>query len=138
MKFLLKLAFWLSVVILLLPSDREQQNAPSQMGTGDAVSAANAAVSDMRQFCTRQPDACAVGSQALVHFGHKAQSGAKLLYDFLNDKLGHAETQEAATTPAAPVVHGRKPSQNTLTPTDLAQPWRGPQPRKDADAKRPA
>ena len=136
MKFLLKLAFWLTVVILLLPSDRDQQNAPpSQIGTGDAVSAANAAVSDMRQFCVRQPDACAVGSQALVHLGQKAQTGAKLLYDFLNDKLGHAETQEAATAPA---MHGRKPSQNTLTPADVALPWRGPQPRKDTDAKRPA
>jgi hypothetical protein len=136
MKFLIKLAFWLTIVILLLPSDRAQQGAPaSPIGTGNAVSAANAAVSDMRQFCVRQPDACAVGSQALVHFGQKAQSGAKMLYEFLNEKLAHGETHDAS---AAPASTARKPSQNTLTPADTALPWRGPQPRKDADGKHPA
>ncbi len=136
MKFLLKLAFWLTIVVLLLPSDRAERGAVApQIGTGDAIGAANAAVSDMRQFCVRQPDACAVGSQALVHFGHKAQGGAKMLYDFLNEKLGHEQAQNNGASSAA---SARKPSQNTLTPTDLALPWRGPQPRKDADGKHSA
>jgi hypothetical protein len=141
MKFLIKLAFWLTIVILLLPSNRDQQGASApQIGTGDAVSAANAAVSDMSRFCTRQPDACAVGSQAMAHFGQKAQTGAKMLYDFLTEKFGQPEARDvAAHEPAAAgAAHAHKPSQNTLTPKDAALPWRGPQPRKDADAKRPA
>ena len=32
----------------------------------------------------------------------------------------------------------RKPSQNTLTPADLAVPWRGPPPRRNADTRHPA
>jgi hypothetical protein len=136
MRFLLKLAFWLTIVVLLMPGDRSQQSAPApQIGTGDAVSATNAVVSDMRQFCVRQPEACAVGSQALVQFGYKAQSGAKMLYEFLNDKLGHEPSRDTGGTLAA---GARKPSQNTLTPADLTLPWRGPQPRKEADARRPA
>jgi hypothetical protein len=135
MRFLLKLAFWLTIVVLLMPSDRAPQNAPApQIGTGEAVSATSAAVSDMRQFCVRQPDACAVGSQALVQFGYKAQAGARMLYEFINDKVGHEPAREPVGSLAA---GGRKPSQNTLTPADLVLPWRGPQPRRDADARRP-
>jgi hypothetical protein len=136
MRFLLKLAFWLTIVVLLLPSDRGQQGAPSpQIGTGDAVSATGAALSDMRQFCVRQPDACAVGSQALTQFGYKAQAGAKMLYEFLADRVGREAARDATGTLAA---GAHRPSQNTLTPADLALPWRGPPSRKDADARRPA
>src|SRR5262245_52341970 len=57
MRFLLRTAFWLSVVILLLPGGSpERPGSTSDVGAGDAVSAAGAAVSDMRQFCVRQPD----------------------------------------------------------------------------------
>ena len=57
MRFLLKLAFWLTIVVLLLPSDRAQQGTTPQIGTSEAVSATGAVVTDMRQFCARQPDA---------------------------------------------------------------------------------
>jgi hypothetical protein len=133
MRFLLKLAFWLTIVILLLPSDRAQQSAPApQVGASDAVSASGAVVADVRQFCVRQPDACAVGSQALVEFGHKAQAGAKMLYDFLGEKVGHDPRGSAEQ-----IAGVRKPSQNTLTPTDLAVPWRAPPPRRNSDARHP-
>jgi len=134
MKFLFKAAFWLTIVVLLLPSGEKNASAP-QVGATEAVSAASAAVSDMRQFCTRQPEACAVGSQAAVALGQKAQAGAKMLYDFLTDKVGPAETGSVASK----VEHTgstAQPSQNTLTPEDMAPVWRGPEPRKDP--RRPA
>ena len=134
MRFLLKLAFWLTIVVLLLPSDRAQQGATPQIGTSEAVSATGAVVTDVRGFCARQPDACAVGSQALTEFGHKAHAGAKMLYDFLGEKVG----REPARGSPEQVAGARKPSQSTLTPTDLALPWRGPQPRRNADARHPA
>ena len=132
MRFLLKLAFWLTIVVLLLPSDRAQQGATPQVGATEAVSATGAVVADMRGFCARQPDACAVGSNALVEFGHKAHAGAKMLYDFLGEKVAQPARGNAEQ------VAGRKPSQNTLTPADLALPWRGPQPRRNPDARHPA
>jgi hypothetical protein len=67
MFFLLRMAFWLSVVLVLLPSGGSQRTAtaPSaELGPIEAVSAASATVSDMRGFCTRQPVACAIGSLA--------------------------------------------------------------------------
>jgi hypothetical protein len=90
-------------------------------------------MSDMRQFCARQPDACAVGSQAATVFGQKAQAGAKMLYEFLNDRVGPNETGSVTGKP----VGGTPPrSQHTLTPDDLAPAWRGAEPRRDT--KRPA
>jgi hypothetical protein len=135
MRFLLKLAFWLTIVVLLMPSDHAQQGASSpQVGAGEAVSATGAAVADMRQFCVRQPDACAVGSQALVELGHKAHAGAKMLYDFIGEKVAHEPTHGTGEQ----VAGVRKPSQNTLSPADLALPWRGPQPHRNPDARHPA
>ena len=66
MWLLVRMAFWLSVVIALLPMPSSQQEtSASQVGAIDALSAASAAVSDIRQFCVRQPGACAAGSQEL-------------------------------------------------------------------------
>ena len=132
MKFLVKTAFWLTIVLILLPtgSNKEAQtsNQP-QISAGEAVSAASAAVSDMRGFCARQPDACTVGSQIAVALGHKAQAGATMLYELLNEKLAQRESR-----PTAP-ANGGHASQHTLTPTDLAPAWRAPAPRKDADSR---
>ncbi len=134
MKFLLRMAFWLTIVALLLPSHSWQgAGSAPQVSTGEAVSAATAAVSDMRQFCARQPDVCVVGSQALTGLGQKAQAGAKMLYEFLTEHFRGQQT--AADKPGRAVG---KPPQNMLAPADLAAPWRGAPARKEPDAKRPA
>jgi hypothetical protein len=122
MRFLLRLAFWFSVVLVLLPSAGSQPVPKSQVGAADAVSAAKAAVSDLRGFCERQADACTIGSQAAVAIGQRAQAGAKMLYEFLNEQLGPQDTGAVAAA---------KASQHTLTPADLEPVWRGPQPRRD-------
>jgi hypothetical protein len=67
MFFLLRMAFWLGVVLVLLPSGSAQHaTRSSDVGTAETISAASATVQDMRGFCTRQPDACTVGSQVAV------------------------------------------------------------------------
>ena len=125
MFFLIRVAFWLCVVLALLPSGGAKQSAPSATQTSafdavGAVSAATATVSDVSQFCTRQPDACAAGSHAAVAFGQRAQAGAKMVYDLLSDRL-QSQTTGSVAKPAQP-----KPSQNTLTPVDLQPAWQGP------------
>src|SRR3979411_1331499 len=63
MFFLLRVAFWLTIVLALLPSGGAQQSAEAsatKVGPTEAVVAAGAAVSDMGSFCERQPDACIV------------------------------------------------------------------------------
>src|SRR5215472_7838111 len=104
MFFLLRMTFWISLVLMLLPSGGKQDAAVPSAGTGaiEAVSAASATVADMRQFCTRQPDACTAGSQAAIAFGQRAQAGAKMVYDFISERAAPQETGSIAAKPARP------------------------------------
>ena len=134
MRFLLRMAFWLVVILALRPSGGSKPTPNVNVSAIDAMSAAKATVTDMRSFCDRQPDACAVGSQAAAAIGQRAQAGAKMVYEYLNEHLGPNETGtvvNAATGKAIPLPPER-PSRHTLSPADLTPPWRGPQPRKDA------
>ena len=127
MFFLLRMAFWLGLVLVLLPRDKtpESDKLP-QIGASEAVSAATAAVSDMSQFCKRQPAACEVGGQAATVIGQRAQEGARKLYKIITDKkapdhtgsIGNAEDAEAAATDA--------PARDTLTPDDMTVEWQVP------------
>ncbi|MPZ39090.1 MAG: hypothetical protein GEU95_13730 [Rhizobiales bacterium] len=131
MRFLLRMTFWLGVVLILLPSGGSQPVPQSQVGVGDAFSAAKAAMSDMQQFCDRQPNVCEVGSQTAVTLGHRAQAGAKILYEFLQERFGHDESASVQTTGSVRPPSARS-SQHTLRPDDLSPPWRGPQRRDSA------
>jgi len=135
MFFLLRMAFWLGLVLILLPSGSAERAAPSnEIHASEAISAASATVGDLRQFCSRQPDACTVGSHVATELGYKAQAGAKMLYDFLTEALAPKDTGSVAGRggrAASDKSVADKGSQNTLTPVDLAPAWRGPLPRKD-------
>ncbi len=128
MFFLLRMAFWLGVVLILLPSGAAQQNVPSsQVDASDAVSAASATVGDLRNFCTRQPDACTVGSQV----AHRTRlQGAGRRKDALRslDRRAGAARHRIARQRQHRQRSGNgkasleKASQNTLTPADLRRP----------------
>jgi hypothetical protein len=143
MFFLLRMAFWLGLVLVLLPTDKtpDQDKAP-QVAASDAIAAASAAVSDMSQFCARQPTACAVGGQAASVIGARAQSGAKKVYQFITDK---PEKHEKKTPDAAEKSDKKAPdhtgsigsvaeaatdapavSHQTLTADDLQIEWQAP------------
>ncbi|MEX2129775.1 MAG: DUF5330 domain-containing protein [Xanthobacteraceae bacterium] len=126
MRFLVKVAFWLTIVVLLLPADAAKQGEPAraQVGPIEALGAAQAAVEDASAFCSRKPEACVIGSQAFQTFGEKAQHGAKLLYEFLSARF------TAKTEPATGSIKTQpRPGQHTLTPDDMAPTWNGPGPR---------
>src|SRR5215813_12299159 len=92
MFFLLRLAFWLGLVLVLLPREKtpESEKLP-QIGASEAVSAASAAVSDMSQFCKRQPAACEIGGQAATVIGQRAAEGARKVYGIITDKTDKVE-----------------------------------------------
>jgi hypothetical protein len=129
MFFLLRMTFWLGLVLVLLPREKtpEADKLP-QIGASEAVQAATAAVSDMGQFCKRQPTACEVGGQAATVIGQRAQDGARKLYQIITDKkadkktpdhtgsIGRADDAEAALADTG--------ARDTLTLDDLAAAWR--------------
>jgi hypothetical protein len=139
MRFLLRMAFWLTVILALLPSGGSQPTSKLNVSPIDAMSAATATVTDMRSFCERQPDACTVGSQTVVAIGRRAQAGAKMLYEYFSERFGarDASAENAAASKAVPMPTAR-PSQHTLSPADLTPGWRGPQLHREARGDGPA
>lgn len=123
MFFLLRMAFWLGLVLVLLPREKtpESEKLP-QIGASEAVSAATAAVSDMGQFCKRQPAACEVGGQAATAIGQRAQDGARKLYQIITDKKPDHTSSIVGTGDAEAVAS----TGDALTAEDMAVEWRLP------------
>jgi hypothetical protein len=153
MFFLLRMTFWLAIVCMLLPGSGAT-SSDDRFDTASAVTAASAAVSDMANFCDRQPGACVVGGQVAVALGQKAEAGARTLYQIISAKLTEKPSDKTAEKSAAPITtgqirpvmargnHGASHGTNhgTLTPADLAPRWHAPvplPPRREARAGRP-
>jgi hypothetical protein len=145
MFFLLRMAFWLGLVLVLLPREKtpETEKLP-RVSVSDAVHAATAAVSDMSQFCKRRPAACEVGGQAGTVIGARAQEGARKVYQSITekkpqaDKKSETDNKKSETNKKSPDHTGsiggsedsgpapvEATSRDTLTPDDLAVAWRG-------------
>ena len=118
MFFLLRMAFWLGVVCVLLPSGTKSTSPDTNIDAKQAVTLASAAVSDVRGFCERQPDACVVGGKVAVALGHKAEAGARTIYEFVTTKL--SEKSAPVDKTAAKMISVSAPGQGTLTHADMA------------------
>ena len=127
MFFLIRAAFWLTIVLALLPSGGTQQSAQAaKIDATDAVVAAGAAVSDVSGFCDRQPGACVVGAQTAVAIGQRAQAGAKMVYEFFSDHASQGGETGSLNKPKLASMHGTPASQSTLKASDLDPAWQGP------------
>ena len=131
--FLIRTAFWLTLVILILPAEKQTDGHPgdasaqASVTAGEAFGAAQNAVSDLSSFCNRNQSTCDTGRTAARVFTEKAQYGAKLLYNMMSES-GVPAPAAQPMKPQAAIT----PSQNTLTPSDLEPVWRGPQPNNNA------
>jgi hypothetical protein len=150
MFFLLRMGFWLTVVCVLLPGSGATTPPEVQIDATQAVTLASAAMSDARGFCERQPDACVVGGKVAVAIGHKAEAGARTIYEFISTKLAEKSAPadvaardatakivpvSATGTIASGVVRGN------LTPADLQPAWHAPvplPPRREVRLGKPA
>ncbi|MCP4382638.1 MAG: DUF5330 domain-containing protein [Hyphomicrobiales bacterium] len=110
--FLIRAAFWLCIVVLLIPANPQTGESP-RITMINAFLAARATVADLSGFCERNPDVCVTGNAAFELFTEKAENGARILYRYLHDPDG----------PDGP--DGSAPS-GTLTEDDLTQPWVDP------------
>jgi hypothetical protein len=109
--FLIRAAFWLSVVILFLPADPESNSPAPRVSFIEGFVAARAVVVDLSNFCERNPDVCVTGNAAFQVFAEKAQNGAKMLYRYLDQEPAKATSSD---------------DQGTLTGDDLTPEWQGP------------
>lgn len=110
--FLVRAAFWLSVVVMILPADSNTGDKAPRVSAFEALSAAQSTVSDISQFCDRNPDVCVTGGSAFHVFADKVKFGAKMLYGYFGDR----KVEEA---PAVGTGNGS----STLRPDDMKPVW---------------
>jgi hypothetical protein len=127
MFFLIRTAFWLLIIVLLLPSEGQQKN--------QIYSTAEATVRDLAGFCDRNPDTCETGKNAFNVLVSKAEFGAQLLMGYVKERTGMDVGQASAfADPIAdaevptvdPVAwNSSDPSEDTLKPEDREIAWGG-------------
>jgi hypothetical protein len=125
--FLIRVTFWLALIVLLLPTDKGTQQR--------LYTAASETAHRVATFCDRNAQACARGSEYWAVFKQKLDFGAKLAYEIASERLMGKSTPAAApvtTSPAAdPVSTSAMPpakverAKGTLSPADLKPEWRG-------------
>ena len=123
--FLIRTAFWLTIVILLLPTDERQQS--------QIYGTAKAAVQDVTGFCGRNPETCAKSKDVFHVFVQKAQFGARMLMGFMDNSPAEPPTEPTTSDVLAPEPAASdateqaswqsSQSQDTLRPEDLEPIW---------------
>jgi hypothetical protein len=128
MLFLIRTAFWLMIIVLLLPTDARQRS--------EVYGTAQAAVNDVASFCDRNPETCARGKDAFGVFVQKAQFGARMIMDLINDRTapsdeatpGQDTRSSQVSSMVEPASFDMSASQDTLNPEDREEAWSGPDP----------
>ncbi|SRR5581483_11049108 len=116
--FLIRVAFWLGLVVLLLPTDERQQ--ARLYGTAVAT------VERVSTFCDRNPQACALGAEVWATFLRKAEFGARMAMDLVTASARRDEERQSPDLQPSSARRGVEPeARGTLTPADLAPAWRG-------------
>ncbi len=122
--FLIRTLFWLGLVIALIPVDDKEAAARAEeavpVDAGAAIVAAQQTVSDLGGFCGRNPTACDVGGRIATTMALKAQTGARIVYEFI----------DAQMAPAA--EPGRPTGGDTLSGADRTPAWQAPVAGRDA------
>lgn len=113
MFFLLRMTFWIALLLLLLPLGLKGTTG-KDVSMFDAFGAVQAVVSDAGGFCDRQPTACAVGGQMASHLTEKAQAGAQWLAEALNSGKANG-----------PASGHESPESFGLKADDLSPEWGG-------------
>lgn len=98
--FLIRTAFFVAIVLLLLPIDRQAAGITEGPGTFETFAAIQTVVADARGFCDRNPQACATGAATVGVLRQKAIYSAGVVQSWL------AEGEAGATIS----VHNRLPA----------------------------
>lgn len=101
MFFLIRTAFWFSLVLLIMPfggtGGGNEAVSPIQ-----AMFAAREAVSDMSGICERKPDVCEIGKSAFQTIGVRARESARIAYELLDQQFGEPDPSiQTGSIPAA-------------------------------------
>jgi len=122
--FLIRLVFWIGLIVVLLPTDERQQ--ARLYGTAVAT------VERITTFCDRNAQACKAGADFWAAFVKKAEFGARMVVELISS--GGRSEPDAVRKPARVEQEGLRgrpepkvyaPARGTLSPVDLTPSWRG-------------
>ena len=100
MGFLIRTAFWFSLVLLVIPFHGSESGEPT-VGPVETFFAAREVIGDMAGLCEREPEACEVGRSALHTISVRARETARFAYGMLEDKPATSETAATEFTRAS-------------------------------------
>ncbi|WP_159590342.1 DUF5330 domain-containing protein [Chelativorans xinjiangense] len=86
MGFLIRCAFWLSLVLLFIPLNTGEGPEAEQVGPLQALVAARDAVRDVAGICGRQPDVCATAKTAVHTITARAREGMRIAQGLIDDE----------------------------------------------------
>lgn len=92
MGFLIRMAFWFSLVLLFIPFEiSDGEGRVDTVGPIQAFFAAKGAVDDIAGMCERKPDVCETGRSAVQTIGLKARETARMAYAWIEDDARQVE-----------------------------------------------
>lgn len=138
MWFLIKGAFWFSLVLVLLPlfdtdAAKTLEQGPN-VEIGDTFSAASEAVGYITALCMQKPDVCEKGAETFVALGHRAREGARVAYKLLDsqfaDPAAKSDAARAALDQPLPALAAAAEDEaaDTVVTGTIAVPSRRPDP----------
>lgn len=96
MFFLIRMAFWFSLVLLALPFNTGTDGVGQEsVGPIQALVAAREAVGDIAGLCERKPDVCETGKSAMHTITVRAKETARIAAAMLDD---NPEAPDTSTT----------------------------------------
>ncbi len=131
MSFILRAAFWLTVLAFLLPTAGQQTTAQNSngggaipasytdetpaddIGAGEMLSLAAQSAGDMLGFCDRNPQVCSRGNAVLGHIARQGSYYGAQAFLWLTEKA--RETQNAGPDAMAADAMPRLPAKKTYT-----------------------
>ena len=111
--FLIRSAFWLALIVALVPSDPVAQARMYQT--------ASQALHRAATFCDRNREICAEAQVYWAVFKDKAAVGARMATDLVNVRMARPTLPPAHT----PTLERSLPATDTLRPSDRTPDWRG-------------
>ena len=85
MFFLIRMAFWFSLVLLVLPLNAgDGGDGTQRVGAIQAFFAASEAVDDVTGICERRPAVCETGKAAMHTISVRAREGARIAFDLID------------------------------------------------------
>jgi len=112
MWFLIRAAFWFSLVLLALPFGAgSDASGEASVGPVQAFVAAREAIGDIAGICERKPDVCTTGKEAMHTITLRAKATVRMAAGMVDDD---------AATPDQTTITGSVPAKAAARTTDAA------------------